>query len=249
MRKVIILFCCIAIYSCNGKKQEIVARIDGKTISMQQVDELINEQLFHMLEGIYLIRKQALDEYINQLIIAEEAKKQNLSEEKLLDKEIMPLLADSLIEKRIAELQGFVPDRTDPKKIYDCKTAFGKEYLRQSMLLEAKSKYAERLRANHKIEILLKTPDKFRPKANLKGIALHYKGNLKSNIELIFIGNYECEGCLQAKPIVDYLSSKYGDKIKLGFCYYDVKPSLASMAVEAAASQNRKKHHIGIYRC
>jgi thiol-disulfide isomerase/thioredoxin len=239
MRKLIILLFCIVIYSCNDKKQEIVARIDGRLITMQQVDELINEQLFHMLEGIYLIRKQALDEYINQIVITEEAKRQNLSEEKLLDKEIMPLLVDSLIEERIVVLHGFVPDRTDPKKIYDCKTAFGREYLRESMLLEAKSKYAYKLRAKHKIEIFIKTPYKYRPKVNLKGIALHFKGNLKSNVELIFIGNYECEGCIQAKPIVDYINSKYGEKIKFGFCYYDVQPSLAAKAVEAANLQNK----------
>lgn len=239
MKKFIILVFSVVICSCNSKKQQTVAIVDGVPITMQQIDALINEQLFHMLEGIYLIRKQALDEYIDQWVIAEEAKRRNVTVDKLLEREVMPLLTDSLIEKTIIELRGYVPDRIDPKRVYDCNTAFGREYLRQSLLLDLKSKYAQKLRENHKIKIFLNPPDKFRPKISLKELDLHYKGDNKSKVTFIFIGNYECDGCLQAKPIFDYIISKYGNKIKYGFCFYDVHPTMSSMAVEASAIQGK----------
>lgn len=238
MRIVILWVLCLMIVSCNSKKHEPVIMIDEIEISMQEVDGIINEQLFHMLEGIYILRKQAAEEYVNQFVIAEEAKKRDISVAELLDREVMHLISDSLVSKRISELNGFVPDRSDYKRIYDCNTAFGREYLRESMILEAKQLYAMKLRDNHNIKITLKAPDKFRPKANLGGIEFHYKGNLKSKVEIILIGNYECEGCYQAKAIFDNLFLKYKENLKFGFCFYDSYPSLASIAVEAAAVQN-----------
>ncbi len=239
MRNLLFLLSFIVLYSCNTNKQEAVAIVDGKTINLKQIDNIIHEQLFHMLEGIFLLRQQALDEYINQLVIAEEAKKQNSSVEELLNKNIMPKLADSLVDKRASELLGFVADMSDPHKIYDCKTEFGRNYLKKSMLIEEKAKYAQSLRDNHTIDIFLSGPDKFRPKVSLKDIEINFKGNLKSDFEFILIGNSECDGCKQAKPIMDSLFSKYGDKIKFGYCYYSNQPSLASIAVEAAGLQDK----------
>lgn len=99
MKKFIILVFSVVICSCNSKKQQTVAIVDGVPITMQQIDALINEQLFHMLEGIYLIRKQALDEYIDQWVIAEEAKRRNVTVDKLLEQVYLTVWMDGIMLK------------------------------------------------------------------------------------------------------------------------------------------------------
>lgn len=229
----------ILIISCSKTKDKPIATIDNKAITYTDIDNILEKQLFHILEGIYIMRRDALNEYINEYILETEAKKQNMRVEELLDKNVMCKITDSLIEHTITKLKGFVPDRTNPYKIYDCKTNYGMSYLKKSLLIDEKNKYINELKRQHKIKIFIKPPHKVRPSVNLNKLNISYKGNKNSKHSFILIGNYDCDGCLQAKSIVDYLYDKYNKKMKFSFCYYNYGLDLSSIATIAADKQGK----------
>ena len=50
----------------NKKKNENIANIDSITVTYEEVDELIKQELYDELSRIYLIRKVALDQVIKE---------------------------------------------------------------------------------------------------------------------------------------------------------------------------------------
>ena len=62
--------------SCNQKsKKNIALIIDDKEIYVEQIDKLIEEPLTRILEGIYILRQGAINEYIDNFVLKVEAEK------------------------------------------------------------------------------------------------------------------------------------------------------------------------------
>lgn len=224
--------------SCHTNDKSVIAIVDNREITMQQIDVVAKNQLFGMLEGIYQIRQVVMNEYINQLVITSEAKAEGLSYDKYLEKYVYSTITDSLVTAKIKSLNGFVPDRTDFMRNYDCSTEFGRAYLVESMRRQKVSDFADSLRAKHEIKINLKSPERMRPKVDVSGLNLAYKGNVKSSKSVILVGSYACDGCKMALPLFDELYRQYNDKMKFGFCFYEGVPSLASLCAKSAEHQD-----------
>jgi len=239
MKKIVLIFgvVILLIYSCQNKKQT-VAIIDGKEITLTDIDKVIDKQLFQLLEGVYILRKETLEEMLRDNVFRQEAQKRGLTADQLFEKEIMAKLTDSLILKKANEIKWVIADRSDPFKAYNIKTAFGRMYFKESLALLYKRKYADSLMNQHKVKILLSPPDQIRPKVNLSGVNIHYEGNLHSDNTIVLIGNPDCDGCRQLNPVVDSLYKKYSSQFKFGYVFFDNIVSLSALALEGAVAQN-----------
>jgi protein-disulfide isomerase len=91
----------------------------------------------------------------------------------------------------------------------------------------------------HNIKIMLSPPDKVRPTVDLSSVDVHFEGNLESGNSVVLIGNPDCDGCRQLKPITDSLYKKYSGIIKFGFVYFDNIVTLSSLALEGAIRQHK----------
>lgn len=238
MRTVIkLLIIAFMLASCSSENRQVVAKVDGKAITMRQIDALAHDQIFSLLENIYTIRRDVLDEYINQMIINIEAEKAGLSYSEYVEANVLSKITDSLIDSKIAELNGYVPDRTYFGRSYDCSTPAGRAYLTESIRLDMMSGLADSLRNLHNIEIALRSPEPMRPKIDISGLKINYKGNLKAGNSVVLVGSYACDGCKAAMPLYDSLFSAFGNRLKFGFCFYEGVPSVASLAAKAAEKQ------------
>ena len=232
------LFCIATVLTaCSPQNQNIVATIDGKPITMQQIDAMARNQLFSMLESIYQIRHNVLDEYINQLVINIEAENKELSYNDYLELNVYSKITDSLVDDKAEKLGGYVPDRTDFTRRYDCSTTFGRAYLVESLCRQMVSDLADSLRKHHSINIMLQSPEPMRPRADLSKLKISHKGNLNAEKSIVLVGSYACDGCKAAWPLFNELFELYGTKLKFGFCFYEGVPSVASLAAKAAERQ------------
>ncbi len=228
----------VAIASCSSENKQVVATVDGKPVTMQQIDALARDQLFSLLENIYSIRRNVLDEYINQTVINIEAERAGQSYTAFVEANVMSKITDSLIDSRIASLHGYVPDRNYFGRSYDCSTPAGRAYLVEGIRIDMMNQLADSLRQRHNIEITLRSPEPMRPKADLSELKICYKGNLKTDKSIVLVGSYACDGCKAAMPLFNELFELYGEKLKFGFCFYEGVPSVASLAAKAAERQD-----------
>src|ERR1041384_73206 len=58
---------------------DVLARIDGRTITAAEVDRTINSDVFALRQQLYALRKAALDNLILRLLLETEAAKRNVS--------------------------------------------------------------------------------------------------------------------------------------------------------------------------
>src|SRR5262249_4810251 len=58
---------------------DVVAIVEGKTITVTQVDELVLPQIFPFQQQLYALRKAALESLIVRSLLASEAKRNNVS--------------------------------------------------------------------------------------------------------------------------------------------------------------------------
>ena len=223
--------------SCTHKNPQVVATVDGKSVTVQQIDALAHDQIFSLLENIYSIRRNVLDEYINQMIINAEAEKAGLSYAEYVETNVLSKITDSLIDSKIASLNGYVPDRNYFGRSYDCSTPAGRAYLVEGIRIDMMSQLADSLRQRHNIEITLRSPEPMRPKFDVSGLKINYKGNPKADKSVVLVGSYACDGCKAAMPLFNELFELYGEKLKFGFCFYEGVPSVASLAAKAAERQ------------
>ena len=238
MRRIIKLIFIVAMFvSCTHKNPQVVATVDGKSVTVQQIDALAHDQIFSLLENIYSIRRNVLDEYINQMIINAEAEKAGLSYAEYVETNVLSKITDSLIDSKIASLNGYVPDRNYFGRSYDCSTPAGRAYLVEGIRIDMMSQLADSLRQRHNIEITLRSPEPMRPKFDVSGLKINYKGNPKADKSVVLVGSYACDGCKAAMPLFNELFDLYGEKLKFGFCFYEGVPSVASLAAKAAERQ------------
>ena len=238
MRHIIkLLFTVVLLASCSSENKQVVATVDGKPVTMQQIDALARDQIFSLLENIYSIRREVLDEYINQMVINAEAEKAGQSYAKYVEANVLAKITDSLIDSRIASLHGYVPDRNYFGRSYNCATPAGRAYLVEGIRLDMMSRLADSLRQRHNIEIALRSPEPLRPKFDVSGLKINYKGNPKADKSVVLVGSYACDGCKAALPIYDSLFSTFGSRLRFGVCFYEGVPSVASLAAKAAERQ------------
>jgi NhaA family Na+:H+ antiporter len=72
----------------------------------------------------------------------------------------------------------------------------------------------------------------------------HYKGNLKAQVKIVEYGDYECQFCARAHPIVEDLQNRLGDRICYVFRHFPIRTAhthaqLAAEAAEAAGAQGK----------
>lgn len=201
--------------AATGDPKAVVARVDGHEFHAGEVDDQVRGQLIRnevqYQEHRYDLRKQALDDMIDEHLVREKAKAQGIT-------------ADALLAR---EVQAKVPDPTDSElhAVYDRAKHGGEElppydeikeevarYVKQQRLGEALTAYHEKLRGESKVETLLPPPVLPRVAVEAVGPSL---GTAGAPVTIIAFSDYECPFCKRAEPAVKSVVEAYGDKVRL----------------------------------
>lgn len=248
MNRILISITLLVVTLCGCQKRasnEIVASIDNTEISMADLDGVIEKQLHLMLQGIHILRRETLKEYINEIIIKKEAAKNNTTVSELKASIIKQKLTKEFITSRSAELNGFIPDSRDPQKGYDITTEFGYNYLLHLLKKEVINIYTDSVKTNYAITTNLPSPEKLRPSVDISDLKVNYFDHNKKGVSLILVGNYGCESCKSSLELVNRIYAKHKKRVSYGYVFFDAIPSLPALAADAAAAQNkfREMHH------
>ncbi len=237
-----------AITGCGQNKEpKAIARIGNHEITLDKVDATIQKELYVMLENIYLLRKQALNDLIGEKLLETEAKNCNISIDSLVAINVTHKISDSLLSAKANSFSGKIPLSSSLYQFADFKTEYGKQVLKQYVTNESRAAYIDQLREKYKntIEVYLEEPNKFQPEIKFNNANIHFVDLEKKQNTIILIGNYECDNCKIAEPIIFELYEKYKKNFKLGFAGYDTAPSISMRCAESAALQGKywEMHH------
>ncbi|MFH1873757.1 MAG: thioredoxin domain-containing protein [Pseudomonadota bacterium] len=202
-------FCPSGSNTSTDTTKEVVATINGQPILMTELDSSINSQLQRLDSQRYQVRKQGLDELIEEKIIENAAKSKGQKPEEFLQQE-----AFAQIKK---------PSEEEIKAIYEARK--GKSgikfdevkdqistYLEQSQKAKARQDLIAKLSTDTKIDILLDPP---RVEINLDNAP--GMGPKDAKITLVEFSDYQCPFCKRVRETIWQLMDEYKDQVRYYF--------------------------------
>jgi protein-disulfide isomerase len=214
-------------------KNAPVARIAGEVVTADELDKSIRNELNEMEQKTYDLRKQALDQLINQRLVEQKAKAAGKEVADFLRAELATKVAEPKDEevRALYERAKAAKQVEEPfDKVKDQIVGFLKQQKGQAVLAQ----YLEQLRAESKVEVLL--PAYLPPKVEVAALGPS-KGPENAPITIVEFSDFQCPYCARAEPTVKDLMEleKYKGKIRLVYRDYPLEfHKLAPKASEAA---------------
>ena len=230
---------CNSHQSSKGTEKDIIAEFDGEAIYVSEINTIIKQELYDELCRIHEIKKKALEQLINVKLLQKEANKKQMTYQEYIDDyvnaQIEQFGIDSLLKRyrleSITEFRG--------KSIYSVAVDSPTGKATRSFHLKGTivNNLLDSLKRNKKITQYLYPPKS--PRVDLDNLHTYYRGNLKSEVSVIIISDFDCESCINAHTLYNSIYEKYKDKVKFGYIHYSTMPTFAEIASDAANKQNK----------
>ena len=227
----------LVLVSQLAARGEPLAKVDGQSITSDEIDKALGAQLSNLEEQIYKLKRQKLEELINATLLTKEARKRGVSVTTLLDAEVTSKVSliteqevDTYYQANKAGLKGDEP--TLKQQI--------RAALQDQKIAARKQQYFQTLRSQAKVVVSLKPPPVFRAEVSINGAP--FKGSAAAPVTVVKFEDFQCPYCKRVQGTMAELLSRYGNKIKLvhrDFPISDIHP-LAWKAHEAARCANEQ---------
>jgi protein-disulfide isomerase len=221
---------------------DVVATVGSTSITLSQVDEKALQQPagsfgnVKLVQALYNARRSALDEVIDDLLLAQEAKTRGIPRDALIAQEITSK-APSVSDAEVAAWYQANQARVNGASLEVVNGPI-RTLLLQQRTMDIRQKYVDQLRSKTAIRILLDPPRMDVATANRPS-----RGPTTAPIEFIEFSDFECPFCLRAHPTVEQVMQAYGDKIHFTYRYFPLNnhPHAFPSAEAAACATEQNK--------
>ncbi|HYH85501.1 MAG TPA: thioredoxin domain-containing protein [Pyrinomonadaceae bacterium] len=190
-------------------RARVLATVNGKNVTSGDIEDNILPLISQVQEQVYLLRKNDVDQKINDILLAQEAQKRGVTTRALLDAEVntkIPVVNETqaldFYNKNKERINGDFP-QVKYQII---------EYLQSQESQKIESAFAARLRNGVSIQTFLTPPAP--PVFNIATDDQPVKGKLDASVTVVEFTDYQCPTCAQAQPIFERLVTEYGDRVR-----------------------------------
>ena len=232
----VFFICCFFPIFLNAQSEnEVVAEINGKKITLKEIDESIARQLEPLNTQIKILRKTAINNYILRLVLETEAKKRGVSVEDLrkILTEVRVEVPQSEVEKEYLEnIQAFGQMNADEAK-ERIRLAF-ESNLRIRKYLEQ----LEKLKSSAKITISSQFEDQInRTKIDTQGPTF---GNVNAKVTIVEFSDFGCAFCRQSFTTMRQIMEKYQSQVKLVYKHLPITSQNGMTAARASVCADKQ---------
>lgn len=221
----------------DDSQPEVVARVHGESITLEQVDERIAGTLADLLQQRYDARRGALDELVAQRLVDAEAARRGVETEQLLRDEVDAKTAPPRDED-VAVLYEANKSRFagQPRELALARV---EQALTQRAWAQRRDAFVAELARSAGVEIRLDPP---RTEVNVPETAPAL-GPADAPITVVEFTDYQCPYCRSAQSTVETLLERYGDRLRLVYLDlpldFHAEAFQASRAARCAGEQGR----------
>jgi protein-disulfide isomerase len=209
---------------------KVLATIDGENITEELVDQKAGPRMMRVLSQAYEVKREVIDEIIEQKLLEREAKKRGLTIEALLNQEVK----NKAKEPSDVELRTMYEMNKNSRfkdKAFEEVSASLKEQLKFQKERMAYDTLMSTLKNGSKVSVLLE-----RPSVEVSVDDDPAQGNPNAPIKLIEFSEFQCPFCKRARPTIEKVMSTYKDKVY--YVFRDFPLSFHKEAKNAALSAN-----------
>lgn len=206
-----------------GAGNDVLVEINGTKITLSDFEKKHPTALFQAQNSYYETQRKAIEAFIDQYLMEEQAKKEGITVSELLDRHIIGKIGKEPSEEALRVFHEGI-DTNEPFEAIRGRIV---ENLRQRRALKLRTAYLDSLRKQASIKVQLAPP---RAAISLKDTAV--KGPAKALVTLVEYADYECPYCQQIVPVVAKLRSEFKDH--LAYAYKDLPLPMHANAQKAA---------------
>jgi predicted DsbA family dithiol-disulfide isomerase len=195
--------------------ETVVARIDGQTVTAAELDSRVKGPLvraeIEYREKVHELRSEGLEELVDQRLVERQAKKEGLTADALLEREVNAGLSEPGEDelRSLYEQATQAGQRLPPFEMIRDEVA---EFVKNRQRKERADAYHEKLRADAKVELLMPALVLPRVEVDSSGPSL---GAADAPVTIVAFSDYECPYCQKADPAVKEVLQAYKGKVRL----------------------------------
>jgi len=196
--------------------------INGVKVSLAELEQKRPAAMFQARSNYYEAARRTLEEYVDEFLLEQQARKENLTVPQLLERHVNSTIAKDPSEETLrVYFEG-----ADTTESYESVRDKIIDALRQRRIAKAKTAYMQSLRSQATVAYRLDPP---RAPISKDTPA---RGPLNARVTLTEYADYECPYCQQIQPSVQKLEEEF--KGKLAFVYKDYPLPMHPNAQKAA---------------
>jgi protein-disulfide isomerase len=200
----------------------VVAEVGGVKVTLGELEQQESAKLLSAHYQYYQAQSKALDALIDKKVLEQKAKRENLTVEQLINRDIKSQVKDPTEDQMKVYYEGLETDQpyeSVREKILD--------KIRQLRTDKVRAAYVKELRSRTNVTIGLAPP-----RANVEVADNQVLGPKTAKVTLVEFADYECPYCQKVAADVKKLAADFGDKV--AFTYKDFPLPMHSRAEKAA---------------
>jgi len=207
----------------------VVASVNGRPITLKQVDESTSAQVYPLQQQLYAIRKAALENLIAAKILESEAAARGITIEELRTQLTLGKIsvARAQIEEAYAQNKSFFASMSPDE---------AKERLRLDLENQARMKHyrtgLEALRKKWSVELSFNAPQFV---LELDDGVSPAKGSTHAAVTIVEFSDFECPFCSQVQGTLKQVMQTYGKDVRLVFKHMPLEGHRNSLPAARAA--------------
>lgn len=221
-----------------AERARLFATVDGRRITSGDVEDSLRALIYGVQEEVFRLRQRDLELKINDILLAQEAQKRQLTTRALLESEVDSKVAP-VTEAQAQEFYNLNRERIDGE--------FAKlkpqivRHIQEAEERRLLAGLAERLRKAAAVRTSLAAP--VSPVFDIATDDQPAKGGADARVTIVEFTDFQCPSCAQVQPVLDRLVGEYGGRVRLVARDYPLPQHAdafkAAEAAEAAREQGK----------
>jgi protein-disulfide isomerase len=205
-----------------AEPSQVVARISGANLTLNDLQQDQGGKLLQAEYQYYLSERKALEELIDNRLLADEASRKAISLDQLLEAEVYKGVKDPTEDQLEVYYEGL-----DTQESFQSAREDILQHIRELRRTKARAAYVEQLRKQASINVLLMPPS-----AQVDVAKAYTLGAEKAPVVLVEFADYQCPYCQNVNAQIQKLKKEYGDSLSL--VYKDFPLPMHANAEKAA---------------
>ncbi|MDQ3907290.1 MAG: thioredoxin domain-containing protein, partial [Acidobacteriota bacterium] len=224
--------------STPADRARVFATVNGVNITSAMIEDAIRPFVYDTQRKVYQLRKQQLDQRINDLLLNAEAQKRQATPQAVLEAEVtakVPVVTEAQARKFYDENKERINGEFAAIKDQIV------QYLTEQEQQKLTGDFAERLRRAATIQTFLREPAA--PVYQISTDDQPARGEASAPVTLIEFTDYQCPSCAAMQPILERVMTEYAGRVRLVVRDFPLQMHAnarkAAEAAEAARAQGK----------
>jgi len=202
--------------------ETVIAEMGGQKVTLSDLEHGMADRLFQARLQYYSAERAALEQYLDDEVLAAEARRQQLTVKELLERNVNAKITDPTEDQLRVYYEGVNTDQ--PFEAVRDKVL---QHIRESRIAKARAAYVKSLREQAGVLVTFAPPV-----ADVNIAEGPIRGPKNAPVRLVEFADFQCPYCQQVHADIQKVLEHFGDKIS--FSYRDFPLPMHPQAPKAA---------------